>query len=66
MKNLDHKKCVLRFVAGPETERLVSNRKQKKTMLTISNCESKSDARRENDRIRLGQKNKGLDHSIKI
>ena len=32
----------------------------------MSNCESKSDVRRENDRIRLGQKNEGLDRSIKI
>ena len=32
----------------------------------MSNCESKSDVRRENNRIRLGQKNEGLDRSIKI
>ena len=32
----------------------------------MSNCESKSNVRRENNRIRLGQKNEGLDRSIKI
>ena len=31
-KNLDHKKCVLRFEAGPKTERFISNCKQKKTL----------------------------------
>ena len=32
----------------------------------MGNCESKSDVRRENNRICLGQKNEGLDRSIKI